>query len=464
VIDLDPRWQFVNRDGLADGERLLREVARRLQLTCRAGDLVVRQPGDQFMVLAPHTNAAQANVLARRLWITLESIPDEQDLGVTLQPSIGAAELARGPNASATSLIEAAEQALLIARVRRCGVLVLGREQVHEKETTVGNEDKARIRENRVAEPDGSESVQLDVFCPDCSHWHAVDGRRRVRWGERAVKSFGERPFVHGPPNDARVADVMTREVTCVRPDMSIELCSELLLERKISAAPVLDKNGNLLGLVATNDILRAASDATAWGRATVTDIMTPIVFKLERDASVIQAAALMAYESVQRVVVVSPDGKVEGVLSSTYVLRWLAHSVDYAVPQRREDAPATAARRTGPILVVDDDQELRDGVAELLREEGYEVTTAANGAEALSMLQLSTPPSLILLDLTMPVMSGAVLCNELSKDPALDRIPLVLLSGAEHLAGEVGRIDADAFLSKPVEVERLLGTVRRYC
>jgi CheY-like chemotaxis protein len=178
-----------------------------------------------------------------------------------------------------------------------------------------------------------------------------------------------------------------------------------------------------------------------------------------------VEAAALMAYESVQRVVVVTGDGKVEGMVSAEDVLRWVALGAGYVVPASGDKAPPPPPKgHAGPILVVDDDEDLRETLSDLLREAGYGVVTAANGAEALVALQLSQRPALILLDLAMPVMSGTKLCAELSKDPLLDRIPLVLLSGSERLAREVGRIDADAFLSKPVEAERLLGTVRRYC
>jgi CheY-like chemotaxis protein/predicted transcriptional regulator len=354
-------------------------------------------------------------------------------------------------------------------------------------------QDRACIRENEIIEADGTKSIELDVYCPDCDHWHAVEGRRRASWAERTLRAFAARPFLSGK-GDTRIAEVMTRDVICVRPEMSIEALSALFLEKDIGGAPVLDAAGKLIGAVGTNDILRNAWEPQAWDRArgadddleeglaepparlqegfhleplpraTVAEIMTPIVFQLKSDATLAQAAALMAYESVQRVVVVTGDGKVEGMVSADDVLRWVALSAGYVVPASSDKEAPPPRRHAGPILVVDDDEDLRETLADLLREAGYGVVTAANGAEALVALQLSQRPSLILLDLAMPIMSGTKLCAELSKDPALDRIPLVLLSGSERLAREVGRIDADAFLSKPVEAERLLGTVRRYC
>lgn len=345
--------------------------------------------------------------------------------------------------------------------------------------------EKASIRENEIVEADGTKAVELDVYCPDCKKWHSVDGRRRASWAEHTLRQFSARPFLH-TGGDAPLADLMDRDVICVRLEMSIEALSALFLEKRISGAPVLDAAGNLIGAVGTNDILRNAWDPPVWDRdaatgdepqvpngyhleplprATVAEIMTPIVFKLDRDASIGQAAALMAYESVPRVFVVTPDGKVEGVVSSEDVLRWVAHSAGYVVPTTKDAAlPHKPRKKLGPILIVDDDPDLRDTLSELLQEAGYAVMTAANGSEALVALQLSQRPALILLDLSMPIMSGPSLCAELSKDPQLDRIPLVLLSGSDRLAREVGRIDADAFLSKPVEANRLLGTIRRYC
>jgi CheY-like chemotaxis protein len=106
-------------------------------------------------------------------------------------------------------------------------------------------------------------------------------------------------------------------------------------------------------------------------------------------------------------------------------------------------------------VLVVDDDEAIRDVVAEVLREEGYDVACAQNGAQALRELERDHQPDLVLLDLMMPVMSGWEVLEEMQANERLSRIPVVVVSamcapGArEHLA-------------KPIDLDRLLETVGR--
>ena len=80
-------------------------------------------------------------------------------------------------------------------------------------------------------------------------------------------------------------------------------------------------------------------------------------------------------------------------------------------------------------ILVVDDDPDVRDAIASVLGDEGYQVTSAGNGREALEQLRKRTRPSLILLDMVMPDMDGWNFRMELKKQPELAAIPVVILS-----------------------------------
>lgn len=112
-------------------------------------------------------------------------------------------------------------------------------------------------------------------------------------------------------------------------------------------------------------------------------------------------------------------------------------------------------------ILLVEDDTAIRETMSELLAEEGYRVTTAANGAEALELLDASDAPSLILLDLMMPVMNGFELRRALRSDPRLADIPVVVISASRD-AERRATVEADAFLAKPFDATRLLDTVGR--
>jgi CheY-like chemotaxis protein len=114
-------------------------------------------------------------------------------------------------------------------------------------------------------------------------------------------------------------------------------------------------------------------------------------------------------------------------------------------------------------VLVVEDDEDIRDSIAENLEDEGYLVVTAAHGGIALDLLRQDAPrPSLILLDLMMPVLNGWEFCAELRKQrPNID-IPIVVLSGDPHVedhASSLGAVDA---LAKPISLERLVDVVRR--
>ncbi len=111
-------------------------------------------------------------------------------------------------------------------------------------------------------------------------------------------------------------------------------------------------------------------------------------------------------------------------------------------------------------VLLVEDDDGIRDSVAECLASEGYEVCAVANGAEALAALRTTERPDVMLVDLVMPVMDGAELIEALRGDATLRRIPVVLMTAASP---PDGLPHADGYLEKPFEIEDLLAAVRRH-
>lgn len=123
----------------------------------------------------------------------------------------------------------------------------------------------------------------------------------------------------------------------------------------------------------------------------------------------------------------------------------------------------ATDCRRM--VLVVDDDAAIREALSDLLGDEGYRVATATNGAEALTLLRSAGElrPCVILLDLMMPVMSGQEFYAEQQRDPALSRIPTVVISADGNVARKAAAFGAE-FLSKPVRLETMLGLLDRLC
>jgi CheY-like chemotaxis protein len=110
-------------------------------------------------------------------------------------------------------------------------------------------------------------------------------------------------------------------------------------------------------------------------------------------------------------------------------------------------------------ILVVDDDYGIRSVVDDLLTDEGYAVKTAGNGRQALEILE-TWQPELILLDLSMPEMNGWTFLAHQQADPALARIPVIVMSAHYNLGGGAALDSAAAVMPKPFDVERLLDLI----
>jgi len=125
----------------------------------------------------------------------------------------------------------------------------------------------------------------------------------------------------------------------------------------------------------------------------------------------------------------------------------------------------ATAAANVGNVpvpehvLVVEDDRDLRESLADALRLEGYEVVCAEHGEAALPHLATGARPFVILLDLMMPVMDGWTFRQELLKDSELAKIPVVVMTAAT--ASRVATVTADSVLFKPLEMGAVVGIIQ---
>lgn len=111
-------------------------------------------------------------------------------------------------------------------------------------------------------------------------------------------------------------------------------------------------------------------------------------------------------------------------------------------------------------VMIVEDDEDTRVALRELIREHGYHVAEAVNGIEALQELAQGRSPCLILLDIRMPVMSGLEFLRRLRATPEFDRLPVLVLTAAPQPLPE----GAQEILVKPRGVEALVGVVDRYC
>ncbi|HZH04311.1 MAG TPA: response regulator [Myxococcaceae bacterium] len=124
--------------------------------------------------------------------------------------------------------------------------------------------------------------------------------------------------------------------------------------------------------------------------------------------------------------------------------------------------ASALAPAKT--VLIVDDDFDIRNVLSDVLEEAGYKVIAAADGGEALRHLRTRPLPGLILLDLLMPGMDGATFRAEQCKDPALSKIPVVLLTADGKVQEKHRSMGVVAALKKPMHIDDLVNTVDRYC
>ncbi len=111
-----------------------------------------------------------------------------------------------------------------------------------------------------------------------------------------------------------------------------------------------------------------------------------------------------------------------------------------------------TCVEARARVLLVDDEPDIREVLADALSWEGYDVATAANGREALRILRSGPPVDVVLLDLTMPIMSGWEFRQVQRLDPALAGIPVIVTS-----ASSPGTTAPVRFLPKPFGLDELL-------
>lgn len=116
------------------------------------------------------------------------------------------------------------------------------------------------------------------------------------------------------------------------------------------------------------------------------------------------------------------------------------------------------------PVLIVEDDADLREMMAQLLTLEGYQIETVANGREALAYLSDAPRPDVILLDLMMPIMDGWEFRRRQQDDPALADVPVIVLTALDQAQAHASDLNGVDFLKKPLDFDRLLELVRRRC
>jgi CheY-like chemotaxis protein len=116
-------------------------------------------------------------------------------------------------------------------------------------------------------------------------------------------------------------------------------------------------------------------------------------------------------------------------------------------------------------ILVIDDEDMIRDSLIEYLDENGYRATGAVDGRDAfLKLAAVDQRPCVILLDLMMPVMDGKAFRARQLLDPELAEIPVIVLSAHQGVARAASDLKLSDYLAKPFRLDELLRLVNKHC
>lgn len=119
---------------------------------------------------------------------------------------------------------------------------------------------------------------------------------------------------------------------------------------------------------------------------------------------------------------------------------------------------------RQDTILVIEDDEDIREAVLDTLHDQGYAAEGASGAALGLDLLRAAeAKPALVLLDLMMPGMSGADFRAEQLQDPALASIPVVVLSADVNIAARCAELRAAGCLKKPFHIDALIAIAERF-
>jgi two-component system, OmpR family, alkaline phosphatase synthesis response regulator PhoP len=117
----------------------------------------------------------------------------------------------------------------------------------------------------------------------------------------------------------------------------------------------------------------------------------------------------------------------------------------------------------TKKILITDDNKDIRDALAYILKEEGYKLWMAKDGAEALRIVK-NERPDIVFLDIVMPELNGYDVCSIIKNDPVLKKTYVIMLTAQDQVAEqERGKeVGADEYIVKPFSPMEILAIVKR--
>jgi len=119
----------------------------------------------------------------------------------------------------------------------------------------------------------------------------------------------------------------------------------------------------------------------------------------------------------------------------------------------------------THRVLVIEDDELIRDSLVEYLGDQGYQAMGAVDGLDALAKLRGGDPlPCVMVLDLMMPNMDGRSFREEQRRDATLAAIPVIVLSAYRDVAKNAAELAVEDYLAKPLKLQVLLELVKKHC
>lgn len=153
--------------------------------------------------------------------------------------------------------------------------------------------------------------------------------RCRIYTGAGELQSTRTRPLdVATVPRAPTIADripvtaIMTRDIVCARPELSVGALKELLVSNHIGCVPIVDDRGRPKGIVTKLDLVERVEPALL-----ASEVMMPLAITLNTHATIAHAAAMMAVEDFHHLMVVGNDHTLVGVISTMDIVRWLARN-----------------------------------------------------------------------------------------------------------------------------------------
>lgn len=153
--------------------------------------------------------------------------------------------------------------------------------------------------------------------------------RCRIYTGAGELQSTRTRPYEPSTiPRTPTIADrvpvtaIMTRDIVCARPDLSVGALKDLLIKNHIGCVPIVDDRGRPKGIVTKLDLVERTEPALV-----ASEVMMPLAITLNSHATIAHAAAMMAVEDFHHLMVVGSDHVLVGVVSTMDIVRWLARN-----------------------------------------------------------------------------------------------------------------------------------------